>query len=84
MKPNYRRCISCREVKTKESLWRVIRVYPSAEVKLDKGMGRSAYVCPQETCLRTAEEKNRLAKALKTSVSNQIYQQLWERLSQEK
>ncbi|TVQ45794.1 MAG: YlxR family protein [Gloeocapsa sp. DLM2.Bin57] len=80
MKPNYRRCLSCRQIAPKESFWRIIKVYPSQEVKLDQGMGRSAYLCPQETCLRAAQQKNRLAKALKTSVPAEIYQQLWQRL----
>jgi len=81
MKPNYRRCLSCRQVATKESFWRIVRVYPSREVKLDQGMGRSAYLCPQESCLQGAQHKNRLAKVLKTSVPEEIYQQLWAKLT---
>jgi predicted RNA-binding protein YlxR (DUF448 family) len=80
MKANYRRCLSCRKIGPKESFWRIVRVYPSAEIKLDQGMGRSAYLCPQESCLRLAQQKKRLGRVLKTSVSPAIYQQLWERL----
>ena len=81
MKPNYRRCISCRQVAPKSSFWRIIRVYPSRQVQLDQGMGRSAYLCPQEDCLQIARRKNRLGKALKISVPEEIYEQLWGRLS---
>jgi uncharacterized protein len=82
MKPNYRRCLSCRQIAPKESFWRIVRVYPSGRVQLDRGMGRSAYVCPQATCLQKACQKNRLARALKTSVPQDIYRDLQQRLTQ--
>ncbi len=80
MKPNYRRCISCRRVAPKEAFWRIVRVYPSRQVQLDQGMGRSAYVCPNKSCLTLAIQKNRLGRRLKASIPESIYQQLWERL----
>ena len=81
MEPNYRRCISCRQVAPKQALWRVVRVYPSRQVQLDRGEGRSAYLCPTEICLQAAQKKNRLGHALKAAVSPEIYQTLWKRLS---
>ncbi len=81
MEPNYRRCLSCRKVAPKQAFWRVVRVYPSGEVQLDKGMGRSAYICPQASCLTTAQKKNRLGRALRVSVSEELYQLLWQRLA---
>lgn len=80
MKPNYRRCISCRQVALKESFWRIVRVYPSRKVQLNQGMGRSAYVCRQVSCLENAKAKNRLGKALRTSIPEHIYQSLSELL----
>jgi uncharacterized protein len=82
VKPNYRRCLSCRQTAPKESFWRIVRVYPSGQVQLDQGMGRSAYVCPQAICLQKACHKNRLARALKTSIPQDIYQDLQQRLTQ--
>lgn len=81
MKPNYRRCISCRKVDLKGAFWRVVRLHPSGQVQLDGGMGRSAYICPQESCLQAAQKKNRLGKALKAAVPPEIYHTLWQRLS---
>lgn len=81
MKPNYRRCISCRQVKAKTEFWRIIKTYPSQKVQLDQGMGRSAYLCPCIECLQGAQKKNRLSRALKTNVPAEIYQILWERLT---
>ncbi|MBD0344432.1 MAG: YlxR family protein [Coleofasciculus sp. Co-bin14] len=81
MEPNYRRCLSCRTVAPKEAFWRVVRVYPSRQVQLDQGMGRSAYLCPQASCLATAQKKNRLGRSLHASVPEQLYETLWQRLA---
>ncbi|PSB02168.1 YlxR family protein [Merismopedia glauca] len=80
MSKNYRRCISCRHLAVKKSFWRIVRVYPSYQVQLDYGMGRSAYICPQESCLEAARKKNRLGRSLKANVPEAIYQKLWQRL----
>ena len=82
MKPNYRRCISCRVIAPKEELIRIVRVYPERKVQLDRGMGRSAYLCRTASCLRTARHKNRLGRSLKASVPEHIYQILSNRLAQ--
>ncbi|WP_204152300.1 YlxR family protein [Leptolyngbya sp. CCY15150] len=81
MKPNDRRCISCRKVDQKEYFWRIVRVYPSRTVQLDEGMGRSAYLCPSSDCLKAAQRKDRLGRSLKATVPDTIYQGLWQRLS---
>ena len=81
MKPNYRRCISCRKVAIKEDFWRIVRVFPSRTVQLDQGMGRSAYICPQADCLQAAHKKNRLGRSLQASVPETLYQTLWQRLA---
>ncbi|MBW4576792.1 MAG: YlxR family protein [Aphanothece sp. CMT-3BRIN-NPC111] len=81
MEPNYRRCVSCRQLAPKEVFWRIVRVYPSQQVQLDQGMGRSAYLCPQASCLEAARKKNRLGRSLKASVPAEIYQTLSQRLA---
>lgn len=80
MKPNIRRCVACRQLADKTELWRIIRTVPTHEVVLDQGMGRSAYLCPQADCLKAAQKKNRLSRALKAPVPDQIYATLWQRL----
>jgi uncharacterized protein len=78
---NHRRCISCRRVADRTQFWRVVAVHPTQHIQLDVGMGRSAYLCTQLDCLNAAQKKNRLGRALKAPVTNEIYQQLWSRLS---
>ncbi|WOD37632.1 YlxR family protein [Nodosilinea sp. E11] len=80
MQPNHRCCVSCRRVAPKAEFWRVVRVYPDRTVVLGEGMGRSAYICPQAACLRQAQKKGRLGRALKANVPEELYQTLWQRL----
>lgn len=80
MEPNYRRCVSCRRVAHRQEFWRVIRLSPSHEVILDQGMGRSVYLCPTARCLRTAQKKGKLGRALKATVPEAIWQVLEQRL----
>lgn len=81
MKPNYRRCISCRRVALKQEFWRIVCVYPSGQLQLEQGMGRSAYLCPQASCLQAAQKKNRLGRSLRKSVPEALYRTLWQRLA---
>ncbi len=80
MKPNYRRCVCCRRVALKQDFWRIVRVYPSGQVQLDLGMGRSAYICPQSSCVQAAQKKNRLGRSLHANIPEALYQALWQRL----
>ncbi len=78
---NYRRCVSCRRVAPKESFWRIVRLQRNHQIQLDRGMGRSAYLCCNIKCLNQAKIKNRLSSSLRTKVPEGIYQKLQERLS---
>lgn len=84
MQPNLRCCVSCRRIAPKTELWRIIKTYPNAQVELDQAgarkMGRSAYLCPQQECLQTAQKKKQVERSLKTSVPEKIYERLWDRL----
>ncbi|AFY99156.1 YlxR family protein [Calothrix sp. PCC 6303] len=82
MKPNYRRCNSCRKVGLKHEFWRIVRVFPSGQVQLDQGMGRSAYICQNQSCLTAAQKKNRLGRSLHATVPEALYQELWQRLAE--
>ena len=74
-----RRCVSCRKLADKSQFWRVVRTVGGAVV-LDRGMGRSAYICPNAACLHQAQQKKRLAKALKTAIPPAIFSELAARL----
>ncbi len=80
MPPNHRRCVSCRRVAPKAEFWRVVRLANTTMISLDQGMGRSAYLCPQTDCLRLAQRKNRLGRALKVPIPDSLWPLLWQRL----
>ncbi|MEM9216984.1 MAG: YlxR family protein [Cyanobacteria bacterium P01_F01_bin.150] len=81
MKPNYRGCISCRKKAHRREFWRIVRQFPDKTISLDEGMGRSAYICPSEQCLKIAQKKNRLGRVLKAPVPQSVYDKLWQRLN---
>ena len=75
-----RRCVSCRKVAPKSEFWRVVKCHPTKKVAIDLGntlmQGRSAYLCPTDSCWQSAKKKNRLSKSLKATVTDDIYRQL--------
>ena len=91
MEKNYRRCICCRKVGHKSEFWRIVRCHrDSVEsdggnriIQLDEGMGRSAYLCPTEDCLKLAQKKKRIGRSLRTAIPDEIYQALEKRLTEQ-
>ena len=64
----------------RSQLWRLVRQYDTHQVLLDKGMGRSAYLCRRLECLRAARRKQQLSRALKTAVPDSLWQLLEQQL----
>jgi len=78
-RPVLRRCVSCRTLQDRRDLWRVVRL-AGGGIALDRGMGRSAYLCPQQTCLEEARRRRRLQRALRCAVEDCILSTLEARL----
>ena len=81
-KANTRQCAVCRARKDKSELIRLVKV-EGDNVAVDKfGSfgGRGAYVCKNENCLKTAEQKNILNRAFKCNIKNKenLYKELLE------
>lgn len=77
-------CTSCREMKPKMGLVRVVKT-PEGEIKLDltgKLNGRGAYICKSIECLKKAQKSNAIGRALDTNVSAEIYDALGEELKE--
>jgi uncharacterized protein len=80
-------CVSCRKIAPKGEFWRVVRLSADAsknvkpEIKLDEGMGRSAYICPNLLCLQQSQKKNRLGRSLHAEIPPQIFELLKARLT---
>ena len=80
-RPVLRRCVACRQLQDRRSLWRVIRDHKDG-VRVDIGMGRSAYLCPEDNCLEEATRRKRLQKALRCQVPESVFAVLKQRLNQ--
>lgn len=66
-----RTCIACRETKDKRDLIRVVRT-PTGNLSVDptgKANGRGAYLCRQASCWEKGFSTQRLAQALKVTLS---------------
>jgi predicted RNA-binding protein YlxR (DUF448 family) len=69
--PPQRICISCRQVKEKKALIRLVRTENgAAEIDVfGKKPGRGAYLCSNKLCWELALKKNRLEYALRTKLN---------------
>ena len=82
MNPNpvFRRCVSCKKVINRNHLLKVTRDHKDGVV-LAGGMGRSAYICPKETCLEEAWRRKRLQKALRCQIEYKVIELLQDQLN---
>ena len=82
MEINYRQCVSCRRMTFKKEFWRVVKLStPKGLIVLDQGIGRSAYLCQTNSCLKDAKQKKRLGRSLKAIVPEELFTELEQRLS---
>ncbi len=73
-----RTCIACRTNSGKRDLIRLVRT-PEGSVEVDttsKANGRGAYVCAQQSCWGEALTKDRLSRALRTTISADVRERL--------
>ncbi|MNI42700.1 hypothetical protein D3C73_970010 [compost metagenome] len=73
-----RKCVACQQMMPKKSLIRVVRS-PEGEVSIDlsgKKSGRGAYLCGQVACFKLAHKNRALDRALKSTVGQDVYEQL--------
>lgn len=73
-----RRCVSCREVKRKEELLRVVKI-SDANFQLDlsgKAQGRGAYICKNLNCATNAKKRRGFDKSFKKNVPAEIYDKI--------
>jgi predicted RNA-binding protein YlxR (DUF448 family) len=73
-----RKCVACQNMLPKKELIRVVRS-PEHQITIDlkgKKSGRGAYLCGKLDCFKLAKKSKALDRALKQSVSLDIYDQL--------
>jgi predicted RNA-binding protein YlxR (DUF448 family) len=75
--------VACRTVQDKNVLVRLVRT-PEGEIVIDpsgKQSGRGAYLCPRPDCLRVAQKRKSLDRALKMMVPVDAWARLEEQLA---
>lgn len=73
-----RMCISTREIKNINDLFRVVKT-PSGNILIEEDKhlpGRGAYISRNIEAIKIAQKKKLLNKALRTNVPDSIYEQL--------
>lgn len=73
-----RQCTGCGEMKNKKELIRVIKT-PEDEIVIDftgKKNGRGAYLCNSYECFQKARKTKAIERSLKTTIPDEIYDQL--------
>ena len=68
-----RRCISCRVVQNRLKLLRLTNDFKLG-LMINKGIGRSAYVCKTKKCSKDSKFKKNLQKALKMQINPKFYE----------
>ncbi|WP_269611454.1 YlxR family protein [Prochlorococcus marinus] len=78
--PILRRCVACKKVLDRKFLLKVTKDFQNGVV-LSGGMGRSAYLCPTESCFEEALKRKRLQKALRCDIHSSVFNMLQKQLN---
>lgn len=70
-----RKCVACGEIKDTKDLIKITKQSTTGDVIINhdtKIFGRSAYLCYNISCIETAFKKNKLQKALRTALPEDL------------
>ena len=70
-----RKCAGCGKIKNRNELIKITRQNPHKNLVINgdsKIFGRSAYLCYNNSCIEAAFKKNKLQKALKTPIPQEL------------
>ncbi len=73
-----RMCIGCREMKERHELIRIVKS-SDGSIVLDltgKALGRGAYICHNQECLKKIKKTRGLERSFKTSIPESVYEAL--------
>lgn len=78
-----RMCVSCREMKPKKELLRVVKT-ANDEIFVDdtgKISGRGLYICKSTECVDKCKKTRAINRAFSCNVSDEVYDKIKEKLS---
>ncbi len=74
-KETLRKCIGCFQAKNRKNMIKITREHGTQKIYINpntKIFGRSVYLCYNNTCIKDALKKNKLAKFLKASLTDDL------------
>ncbi|WP_434639335.1 YlxR family protein [Thermoanaerobacterium thermosaccharolyticum] len=81
-----RMCLGCQEMKPKKELLRIVKKAHSNDIQVDltgKMSGRGCYICKNIDCLERALKSKKIERALETSLTEDIIEQMRKEVSNE-
>lgn len=81
-KISLRMCVSCREMKPKKDLVRIVKTPTNDTIfdRIGKAPGRGAYICCDINCLEKAIKSKAIDRALEQKITDNIFNELREEL----
>jgi len=79
-KLNYRKCVGCGTIKDKSEMIKLTIEHSSKEIYINpssKINGRSAYICPNNECIKSSFKKDKISKSLKKKVPEEIQKKIF-------
>ena len=70
-----RKCVGCGKLKNRDELIKIIKEKLQGDVVINhsnKIFGRSVYLCYNNSCIEAAFKKNKISKALKASIPEDL------------
>lgn len=70
-----RKCAGCGKLYNREQMIKITRQNPHGDIVINpdtKIFGRSVYLCYNNACIENAFKKNKISRALKTSVPQEL------------
>ena len=79
-----RMCVTCRQMKPKSELIRIVKNGDTAEIDMSgKKKGRGAYICKNEECVKNAKKRRAISRHFKTAIPDSLYDDISEAVKSE-
>ena len=75
-----RKCVGCGVVKDRAEFIKLTVEHSSKEIYVNPENninGRSAYICKDENCIKTAIKKDRISKSLRKKISDEVQEKIF-------
>ena len=70
-----RKCIACGKIQNRDNMIKLTKNFLTGNITVNKNskeFGRSAYICYNESCIKSAIKKNKLEKALRCNIPDEL------------